>query len=120
MAPKTNRVKNYFQGLTIETLPSRFRSFLENWIKQYKPGQIRNIAICNIKTSILKNQKIDEGRTEGQDFAFGSQTTEFIFWFGGQITVLNFGFGDWTTVLNLGLSSPNTVLNFGLIVELQH
>ena len=61
-----------------------------------------------------------DGLTDGQDFGFDSQTTEFRFWFGGKNTVLNFGFGNWTKELNLGLSSPNTVLDFGLVFGLHH
>ena len=96
-------------------------NLLENLIKRHKADRIRQIAIFNLNTSFLKNQKLMvDRRTDRQDFGFVSQTTEFNFWFGVQIRVLNFGFGNWTRVQNLRLSSPTTVLNFGLVVELQH
>ena len=94
---------------------------MEKLIKQHKADRIRQIAIFNLDTSFLKNQKLMiDRRTDRQDFVFVSQTTEFDFWFGGQVRVLNFGFGNWTRVQNLRLSSPTTVLNIGLVVGLQH
>ena len=61
-----------------------------------------------------------DGLTDGRDFGFGSQTTEFNFWFVGQTTVLNFGFGNWTRILNLCWGSLTTVFNFNLVVGLYH
>ena len=55
-----------------------------------------------------------DGSTDGQDFGFCSQTTEFNFWFGNRTIGINFGCGSQAREYEFWFGNRATVLNIRL------